>query len=107
MTYYVNEKCRGCKYTDCVLVCPVDCFFEGDDILVIDPDTCIDCGVCVSECPVDAIKSDCDDSVPLDEMEYWLDYNAKFSKLWSNKNIKTKKKALCEYPEGFKNKNSL
>ena len=82
MTYYVNEKCRGCKYTDCVTVCPVDCFYEGEDILVIDPQVCIDCGVCVAECPVDAIKADTDDSVPIDEKIYWIDYNARNAKIW-------------------------
>jgi ferredoxin len=104
MTYYVNEKCKGCKYTDCVLVCPVDCFYELDDMLVIDPETCIDCGVCVPECPVDAIKSDCDDSIDLDESEEWLDFNAKFSKTYKNQNIKTKKEPICKYPKEWNNK---
>ena len=58
MTYIVNEKCIKCKYTDCVEVCPVDCFYEGENMLVIHPDECIDCGVCEPECPVDAIKPD-------------------------------------------------
>ena len=61
MTYLVNEKCIKCKYTDCVEVCPVDCFYEGENMLVINPDECIDCGVCEPECPVDAIISDTDD----------------------------------------------
>ena len=56
MTYIVNDKCIGCKYTDCVDVCPVDCFYEGENMLVIHPDECIDCGVCEPECPVDAIS---------------------------------------------------
>ena len=55
MTYLVLENCIKCKHTDCVEVCPVDCFKEGPNFLVIDPDECIDCGVCVPECPVDAI----------------------------------------------------
>ncbi|MBF8246991.1 MAG: ferredoxin family protein [Rickettsia sp.] len=55
MTYVVLEKCIKCKYTDCVEVCPVDCFFEGELMLVINPDECIDCGVCVDECPINAI----------------------------------------------------
>ena len=55
MPHIVNEKCIKCKYTDCVEVCPVDCFYEGDDMLFINPDECIDCGVCIPECPVDAI----------------------------------------------------
>ena len=56
MTYVVNESCIRCKIMDCVEVCPVDCFYEGENMLVIHPDECIDCGVCVPECPVDAIK---------------------------------------------------
>jgi ferredoxin len=58
LTYIVNENCIRCKYTDCVEVCPVDCFYEGENMLVIHPDECIDCGVCEPECPVDAIKPD-------------------------------------------------
>ena len=58
MTYVVNEKCIKCKLMDCVDVCPVDCFYEGKNMLVIKPDECIDCGVCEPECPVDAIKAD-------------------------------------------------
>ena len=54
MTYIVNDNCIGCKYTDCVEVCPVDCFYEGENMLVIHPDECIDCGVCEPECPADA-----------------------------------------------------
>ena len=61
MTYLVNEKCIKCKLMDCVEVCPVDCFYEGKNMLVIKPDECIDCGVCEPECPVDAIISDNDD----------------------------------------------
>ena len=56
MTYIVNDKCIKCKLMDCVEVCPVDCFYEGKNMLVIKPDECIDCGVCEPECPVDAIK---------------------------------------------------
>ena len=58
MTYVVTEVCIKCKYTDCVEVCPVDCFYEGENMLVIHPDECIDCGVCEPECPVEAIKPD-------------------------------------------------
>ena len=58
MTYVVNETCIRCKYMDCVEVCPVDCFYEGENMLVIHPDECIDCGVCEPECPVDEIKAD-------------------------------------------------
>lgn len=58
MTHVVTGACKDCKYTDCVIVCPVDCFKEGPNILIIDPDECIDCGVCIPECPVDAIVTD-------------------------------------------------
>ncbi|MEO1960183.1 MAG: ferredoxin family protein [Paracoccus sp. (in: a-proteobacteria)] len=58
MTYVVTDNCIMCKYTDCVEVCPVDCFYEGENMLVIHPDECIDCGVCEPECPADAIKPD-------------------------------------------------
>ena len=58
VTYVVTENCIACKHTDCVEVCPVDCFYEGENVLVIHPDECIDCGVCEPECPVDAIRPD-------------------------------------------------
>ena len=69
MTYVVIGSCKDCKYTDCVTVCPVDCFKEGPDMLIIDPNECIDCGVCEPECPVDAIVPDNDDRV-----EGWIDF---------------------------------
>jgi ferredoxin len=69
MTHVVTGACQECKYTDCVVVCPVDCFKEGPNILIIDPNECIDCGVCIPECPVDAIVQDNDDRV-----EGWLDF---------------------------------
>jgi len=77
MTHVVTEPCFGCKYTDCVVVCPVDCFREGEQMLYIDPDECIDCQQCVSECPVEAIFQD--DDVP----EQWRDFiqlNAEMAK---------------------------
>ena len=70
MTYIVNENCIKCKFTDCVEVCPVDCFYEGENMLVIHPDECIDCGVCEPECPVDAIKPDTEPG-----LEKWLELN--------------------------------
>ena len=70
MTYIVKDECIKCKLTDCVEVCPVDCFYEGENFLVINPDECIDCGVCEPECPLDAIKSDNDDS--LEDKDKWL-----------------------------------
>ena len=74
MTYVVTENCIACKYTDCVEVCPVDCFYEGENMLVIHPDECIDCGVCEPECPVDAIKPDTEP-----DMESWVEFNRKYS----------------------------
>ena len=70
MTYIVNENCIKCKFTDCVEVCPVDCFYEGENMLVIHPDECIDCGVCEPECPVEAIKPDTEPG-----LEKWLELN--------------------------------
>ena len=72
MTYVVNENCIKCKYMDCIEVCPVDCFYEGDNMLVIHPDECIDCGVCEPECPADAIKPDTEPG-----LEKWLSLNAR------------------------------
>ena len=73
MTYIVNENCIKCKYMDCVEVCPVDCFYEGENMLVIHPDECIDCGVCEPECPVEAIKPDTEPG-----LEEWLTLNAEY-----------------------------
>ena len=82
MTYVVDEKCIKCKHMDCVEVCPVDCFYEGENMLVIHPDECIDCGVCEPECPIDAIKPDTDENVK--DMEKWLLLNKNFSTKWPN-----------------------
>jgi ferredoxin len=79
MTYVVTESCIRCKYTDCVDVCPVDCFREGPNFLVIDPDECIDCTLCVAECPVEAIFAE--DDVP-DDQQQFKSLNAELSKLW-------------------------
>ena len=73
MTYVVNESCIRCKYTDCVEVCPVDCFYEGPNFLVINPDECIDCAVCVAECPVNAIYAE--EDVPADQ-QHMIKLNA-------------------------------
>jgi len=86
MTYIVNENCIKCKYTDCVEVCPVDCFYEGANMLVIHPDECIDCGVCEPECPVDAIKPDTERG-----LEKWLELNREYCDKWPN--ITSKKAA--------------
>ncbi len=79
MTYVVTESCVKCKYTDCVDVCPVDCFREGPNFLVIDPDECIDCTLCVAECPVEAIFAE--DDVPENQRAF-IARNAELSKLW-------------------------
>ena len=79
MTYIVNDKCIKCKYTDCVDVCPVDCFHEGPNFLVIDPDECIDCTLCEPECPAEAIFSE--DDLPDEQMEF-LQINAELSQVW-------------------------
>jgi len=79
MPFIVNQNCIKCKYTDCVEVCPVDCFHEGPNMLVIDPDECIDCTLCEPECPVDAIM--CDEDVP-EDMNEFIELNAELSKVW-------------------------
>lgn len=81
MAFAVTEACIRCKYTDCVSVCPVDCFYEGQTMLVIHPDECIDCGVCEPECPAKAIVADTTDgSAP------WLELNARLAPFWPNIN---------------------
>lgn len=79
MTYVVKEECIKCKYMDCIEVCPVDCFYEGENMLVIHPDECIDCGVCEPECPVEAIVPDTDEG-----LKQWLDINTEFAEKWPN-----------------------
>ena len=100
MTHVVTQPCVNCRYTDCVVVCPVECFYEGDKMLYIDPgiedgNGCIDCGACVYECPVEAIFIDKD--VP-EEWKNYIELNAKESlnaKL-NGKNITVKKKPLVD-----------
>lgn len=79
MTYVVTEACIRCKYTDCVDVCPVDAFREGPNFLVIDPDECIDCAVCVPECPVSAICAE--EDVPADQKDFTA-LNADLARVW-------------------------
>ena len=86
MTFVVTDACVLCKYTDCVEVCPVDCFYEGENMLVINPDECIDCGVCEPECPAEAIHPESE------ELLDWVEQNRKYSALWPN--ITVKKDAL-------------
>ena len=83
MSYIVTENCIKCKLMDCVVVCPVDCFYEGENMLVIHPDECIDCGDCESECTVEAI-------VPGTEFDIdrWLKINTEYSEKWPNINRK-------------------
>ena len=78
MTYVVTDECVKCKYTDCVEVCPVDCFYEHELMLVINPDECIDCGVCVIECPVDAIKEESPDLIK------WMEINKELAEKSEN-----------------------
>lgn len=84
MTYIVTDACVRCKYMDCVEVCPVDCFYEGENFLVIDPDECIDCGVCEPECPVEAIVPDTEDTPD----GKWVELNARYAKVWPNITLK-------------------
>jgi len=94
MTFLVTENCIKCKHTDCVEVCPVDCFYEGPNFLAINPDECIDCGVCVPECPIDAIIEDTN----LDhDITFWVDLNKRLSSKWPN--ISKKKPALPDAAE--------
>ena len=81
MTYVVADPCVKCKFTDCVDVCPVDCFYEGENTLVIHPDECIDCGACVPECPVEAIFPE--DEVPA-KWEAYIEINARLAEKWPN-----------------------
>jgi len=101
VTYVVIESCIKCKHTDCVEVCPVDCFYEGPEFLVIHPDECIDCGLCEPECPIDAIYAD--DEVPNDQIDF-IEINAKLAEVYEN--ITEAKAALpkAEYYKDIKNK---
>lgn len=99
MTYVVNENCIKCKLTDCVEVCPMDCFYEGENMLVINPDECIDCGVCEPECPLDAIKPGWEPG-----QERWLGMNAEFSRIWPNITVKKDPLPGAKDWEGVSNK---
>ena len=101
MTYVVTDSCIKCKYTDCVDVCPVDCFHEGPNFLVIDPEECIDCTLCVAECPVEAIYAE--DDVP-DDQRAFIALNAELARGW--KVIIERKEAPADADEwaGIKNK---
>jgi ferredoxin len=96
MTFVVTDACIKCKYTDCVEVCPVDCFHEGPNMLTIDPEECIDCTLCEPECPVDAICSE--DDIPAGQ-EQFLQLNAELAKGWP---VITKAKAAPEDADAWK-----
>jgi len=96
MTFVVTESCIKCKYTDCVEVCPVDCFYEGDNMIVINPDECIDCGVCEPECPIEAIKPESEDLIEM------IEVNRKYSAIWPK--ITEKREPLTD-ADKYKNEN--
>ena len=93
MTFIVKDECIKCKLTDCVEVCPVDCFYEGENFLAIHPDECIDCGVCEPECPIGAIVSEHD--YEEEDKDKWLLLNKKFSAIWPN--ITKKKEPMTDH----------
>ena len=99
MTYVVTENCIKCKYLDCVEVCPVDCFYEGENMVAINPVECIDCGVCEPECPADAIRSDSEGG-----LESWLALNATFSLQWPNVTQKREPPTDAAEYDGMTNK---
>lgn len=101
MTFVVTENCIKCKYTDCVEVCPVDCFYEGPNFLAIDPDECIDCALCEPECPAEAIYSE--DELP-DDQEEFLEINADMAAKWPNITEKKEQPADAEEWDGVQGK---
>ncbi|NML84615.1 ferredoxin FdxA [Polaromonas sp.] len=96
MTHVVSDSCILCKYTDCVDVCPVDCFLEGPNMLVIDPDECIDCAVCIPECPVNAIYAE--EDLPSDQLHF-TKLNAELTNAPGWKSITKRKEALPDAEE--------
>ena len=104
MAYVITESCIKCKHTDCVDVCPVDCFREGPNFLVIDPEECIDCTLCVAECPVDAIFAE--DEVPEDQQQF-IELNALLAKHPNWKTITTKKPSPADADEWTEVKEKL
>ena len=102
MTFIVGEQCIKCKHTDCVEVCPVDCFYEGPNFLVIHPDECIDCALCEPECPVDAIYSE--DELPEDQ-QVFLELNTELAEVWPN--ITEMKEAPADAEEWANKPNKL
>ncbi len=100
MTFVVTEKCIKCKYTDCVEVCPVDCFYEGENMLVINPDECIDCGVCEPECPIEAIQPEAEQLIK--DIERNREYSAKWPKITATKIPLPDAKKYENEPDKFK-----
>lgn len=96
MTHIVTDNCVKCKYTDCVAVCPVDCFYEGPNFMVIDPDACIDCTLCVQECPAGAIYNEY--NIPQDQAHY-KQLNANIVRFMNWKNSTQKQSALPDAKE--------
>jgi ferredoxin len=100
MTHIVNEKCIKCKYTTCVEVCPVSCFYEANNMLAINPDECIDCGVCIPECPIEAIENDIlpDNSSPerRNRLNELLRINRELSLKFKKRNITQVKSPMPE-----------
>ena len=101
MTYVVTESCIKCKYTDCVEVCPVDCFYEGPEFLVIHPDECIDCGLCEPECPIEAIYAD--DELPPNQIEF-VEINARLADVYENITEAKEPLANADHYKDLKNK---
>jgi ferredoxin len=99
MTYVVTEACIKCKYMDCVEVCPVDCFYEGENMLVIHPDECIDCGVCEPECPAEAIVPDSESSATR-----WVEMNREYASSWPNITRKHEAPPDADQWKGVENK---
>ena len=102
MTFVVVENCIKCKFMDCVEVCPVDCFYEGENMLVIHPDECIDCGVCEPECPAEAIVPDSDEAAAA-----WASINAEYANKWPNITAKGESPADAEEWKGKPDKKQL
>lgn len=104
MTFVVTEQCIKCRFTDCVVPCPVDCFREGDDFMVIDPEVCIDCNVCATECPVNAIYQDKD--VPGDQ-KIFIDINRELARIYRPVTSKSGPAAEAEKWRGMPDKRKL
>jgi ferredoxin len=102
LTHVVTEACIKCKHTDCVIVCPVDCFYEGPNFLTISPDECIDCGVCIPECPENAIFADTEKNIVEKtgkDMEFWVELNGRLAEKWEDMCIVDQKEPPEDYAE--------